>query len=161
LPCKTARTSANEPMITNNSAVPERMSKLLAIEALYILNLSTYLSLEGRLDPGANYRRRDGRGGRWWGLAEARILAMIERVRGPRRWLALPRGRVRWSRGRERRMHSRGVGDGLVWLKDSIQPTDFFPSPVTTFEIGLGSIGCDGRKRKRRENWMIRSLHWV
>jgi hypothetical protein len=69
-------------MITNNSAVLERMSKLLAIEALYILNLSTHLSLEGPIDPGANYRTRDGRGGRWW------VLAMIERVRGAGRWRA-------------------------------------------------------------------------
>jgi hypothetical protein len=163
-----ARTPVNEPMIPNNSAVFKRMSKLLAIEALDILHFSMHLSLEGPLDPGASYWTRDSRGGGWSVLAEARILAKIEWVRNPGRWRAWPRGRIRWSkrrvqwsRGRERRMHSRRVRDGLVWLKDSIQPTDLFPGPVATFEIGLGSSGCDGRGRKRRENWIVRSLHCV
>ena len=73
-----ARTPVNEPMIPNNSAVFERMSKLLAIGALDILHFSMHLSLEGPLDPGASYWTRDSRGGGWSVLAEARILARIE-----------------------------------------------------------------------------------
>ena len=50
------------------------------------------------------------------------VLARIERV-GARVGAGLAEGEGLLSRGMERRMHSRGAGDGLVRLKDSIQPT--------------------------------------
>jgi len=88
-----ARTPVNEPMIPNNSAVFERMSKLLAIGALDILHFSMHLSLEGPLDPGASYWTRDSRGGGW------SVLARIEWVRSRGRWRALPRGGFDGLRG--------------------------------------------------------------
>jgi hypothetical protein len=89
------RTSINKLMITNNSSVLERISKLLVIKVLDILYLSINPSLEGPSDPGVNDRMRDGRGGRYMVLVKARILARIKRVGSPGRWRALPRGRVR------------------------------------------------------------------